>query len=266
MPESMARPEAYERPRLGLGLLRRKTGETLRAFHFKLWLVTLLLAPLPILVGKRLRAMLYRLAGFRIGANSKFLDRATFDALCNPYANLTVGRRSQVGIGCHISLNAPVTIGDDVIFGHYVRIITDTHLVGPSRRRCGERVPLPVVIEDGVWLASNTTVLPGVTIGRGSIVHCGAVVTRSVPPNSVVAGVPARVLRQLPEESPAGAPSVLELMAAAIGAGDPNGLQHDSEKAPEGPGTRHASPGTSVRNAPPPTEEGRHVQGSQYHP
>ena len=248
--------------RLSAGLLRRKTAETLGAFHFKLWLVNLLLAPLPILVGKRLRAMLYRLAGFRIGADSKFLDRATFDALCNPYSNLTIGRRSQVGIGCHFSLNAPVTIGDDVIFGHYVRIITDTHLVGPSRRRCGERIPLPVAIQDGVWLASNTTVLPGVTIGRGSIVCCGAVVTRSVPPNSVVAGVPARVLRQLPSESPAGAPSVLELMAAAIGAGDPNGLQHDWEGKLKRAGARDATLGTSVENAPTPTEEGRHVQGS----
>jgi maltose O-acetyltransferase len=230
--------EISETPRLGLGLLRRKVGEALRAFHFKLWLVNLLLAPLPILVGKRLRAMLYRLAGFRIGADSKFLDRATFDALCNPYPNLSIGRRSQVGIGCHLSLNAPVTIGDDVIFGHYVRIITDTHLVGPSRRRCGERLPLPVAIEDGVWLASNTTVLPGVTIGRGSIVSCGAVVTRSVPPNSVVAGVPARVVRQLPLESPTDGPSALDLTAAAIGAGE------------------------SVGNAPTPAEEGWHVQGS----
>lgn len=262
MPESTARSEPSERPRLGLSLLRRKVGEALRAFHFKLWLVNLLLAPLPILVGKRLRALLYRMAGFRIGADSKFLDRATFDALCNPYSNLAIGRRSQVGIGCHFSLNAPVTIGDDVIFGHYVRIITDTHLVGPSRRRCGERVPLPVTIEDGAWLASNTTVLPGVTIGRGSIVYCGAVVTCSVPPNSVVAGVPARVLRQLPSESPTDASPALDLIAAAIEAGDPNGLQHNSEKALEGSGTRHVSADTSVGNAPTPTEEGCHVQGS----
>jgi maltose O-acetyltransferase len=189
-------------PHLSPALLRRKSAETLVAFHFKLWLANLLLAPLPVLIGKRFRAMVYRLAGFRIGRDSKFLDRAIFDALCNPYPNLSIGRRSQVGIGCHFSLNAPVTIGDNVIFGHYVHIITDTHAIGPGYRRCGDRVPMPVIIGDGVWIASDVTVLPGVTIGAGSVVAGGSLLTRSIPPNSLVAGVPARVLRELPEGAP----------------------------------------------------------------
>ncbi len=208
-----------QRPRLGLRLLRRKVAEALRAFHFKLWFVDLLLGPLPILVGKRFRAGLYRLAGFRIGSDSKFLDHATFDALCNPYPNLRIGQRSQVGIGCHFSLNAPVTVGNDVVFGHYVRIITDNHSLGPSIRRCGERIPLPVVVEDGVWLASNVVLLPGVTIGRGSVVASGAVVSRDVPPNSIVGGVPARVLRTLPEGVPVEPELAQELGAAAVGSG-----------------------------------------------
>lgn len=190
---------AEERPPLSLGLLRRKIAEALGAFHLKLWLANLLLAPLPVLVGKRFRALIYRLAGFRIGPDSKFLDRATFDALCNPYPNLRIGRRSQIGIGCHFSLNASVTIGDNVVFGHYVRIITDKHAIGPAHRRCGERIPLPVAIEDGVWIASDVTILPGVTIGAGSVVAGGAVVANSVPPNSLAGGVPAEVLRELPE-------------------------------------------------------------------
>lgn len=190
----------YERPRLGPSLVRRKLLETVNAFHFKLWLVNLLLAPLPILVGKRFRAALYRLAGFQIGRDSRLLDRVVIDALCNPYANLKVGRRSQFGIGCHISLNAPVTIGDNVIFGHYVRIITDTHSLGPSWRRCGERLPLPVTIEDGAWIASNVVLLPGVRVGSGSVVASGAVVRDDVPADTLVAGVPAAVVRRLPGE------------------------------------------------------------------
>jgi maltose O-acetyltransferase len=185
--------------RITPALLRRKTAEALGAFHFKLWLANILLAPLPLLIGKHLRAAVYSLAGLRIGGNSKFLGNATFDALGDPYANFRMGRRSQVGIGCHFSLNAPVDIGDNVVFGHYVRIITDTHELGPAMRRCGERQPLPVRIEDGVWIASNVTVLPGVTIGSGSVVASGAVVTRSVPANSLVGGVPATVLRELTE-------------------------------------------------------------------
>ena len=188
-----------ERLRVSPEMLRRKTAETMGAFHFKLWLANLLLAPLPVLVGKRFRALVYRLAGFRIGPDSKFLDRAIFDALCNPYSNLRIGRRSQVGIGCHFSLNAPVTIGDNVILGHYVRILTDTHVIGPAHRRCDERMSLAVDIRDGVWIASNVTILPGVEIGAGSVVASGAVVTHSLPPNSFAGGVPAEVLRALPE-------------------------------------------------------------------
>lgn len=193
--------ELEETVRLSPALLRRKAIEALVAFHFKLWLANILLAPLPLLVGKRLRALVYRAASLSIGPDSKFLDRATFDALCNPYPNLRIGRRCQVGIGCHFSLNAPVTIGDNVIFGHYVRIITDSHALGPESRRCGERRPLAVRIEDGVWIASDVTILPGVTIGRGSVVASGSVVTRNLPPNSFAGGVPARVLRELPKEA-----------------------------------------------------------------
>lgn len=189
-----------ERPRLTPGLLLRKVGETFGAFHFKLWLADLLLAPLPLLIGKRFRANVYRLAGFQVGADSKFLDRVVIDALCNPYPNLRIGRRSQVGIGCHFSLNSSVTIGNNVILGHYARIITDTHAIGPAGRRCGERLPQPVMIEDGVWVASNVMILPGVTVGAGSVIASGAVVARDIPPNSLAAGVPAKVLRRLPED------------------------------------------------------------------
>lgn len=191
------------RPPLTPALLRRKVMEELRAFHFKLWLVNLLLRLLPMNAGRRLRALLYRLAGFRIGADCKFLDRAIFDTHENPYPRLILGRRVQIGIGCHFSLNSTVTLGDDVVFGHYVRILTDTHLLGPEARRCGERVAFPVTVEDGVWVASNVTILPGVTIGRGSVVAAGAVVREDVHPNALVAGVPARVVRNLLDQAKA---------------------------------------------------------------
>ena len=58
-------------------------------------------------------------------------------------------------------------------------------------------LPAPIVIGDKVWIGANATVLPGVTIGKGAIVAAGAVVTRDVPPNTIVAGVPARVVREI---------------------------------------------------------------------
>ena len=79
-----------------------------------------------------------------------------------------------------------------------VIIITDDHEIGPPWHRCGDRVARPVVIEDGVWIGARVTLLPGVTIGRGSVVAAGAVVNKDVPPNTLVGGVPARILRTLP--------------------------------------------------------------------
>jgi acetyltransferase-like isoleucine patch superfamily enzyme len=98
----------------------------------------------------------------------------------------------------HLNASAPITIGNRVGIGHHVVIITDSHRLGDASQRLGERLGRPVSIEDGVWIAARVTVLPGVTIGRGSVVAAGAVVTRDVPPNCLVAGVPARVLRELP--------------------------------------------------------------------
>ncbi len=86
---------------------------------------------------------------------------------------------------------APIVIGENVNLGHGVLITTSHHLTGGPERRGGQLEPKPVRIGDGAWLASRVIVLPGVDVGDGAIVGAGAVVTRSVPPHSVVAGVPA---------------------------------------------------------------------------
>jgi acetyltransferase-like isoleucine patch superfamily enzyme len=65
-------------------------------------------------------------------------------------------------------------------------------------RRGGERYSRPVVVEDGVWVGACATILPGVTLGRGSVVAAGALVARDVPPHTLVAGVPARPIKSLP--------------------------------------------------------------------
>ena len=106
----------------------------------------------------------------------------------------------------NISDNAPypssgigrITIGNGVLIGHNVVLSTLNHDPAPARRAWLH--PAPIVIGDRVWIGSNATVLPGVTIGDGAIVAAGAVVTKDVAPNTVVAGVPARLLRPLTEE------------------------------------------------------------------
>lgn len=109
--------------------------------------------------------------------------------------NITLGEGVFINTGCHFLDQGGLTIGDNVLFGSNVVITTVNHDFDPAKRRTV--YPLPVVIGNNVWIGASVTVVPGVTIGDGAIVGAGSVVTKDVPPNTVVAGVPARVLRTL---------------------------------------------------------------------
>ncbi len=122
--------------------------------------------------------------------------------------NLSVGDGTSIPKGSTIyCTDAPLTIGRKVLFGPRPTIITGDHridLVGKyitdvtvADKTVDGVNPFdqPVVIEDDVWCGANVTILKGVTIGRGSVVAAGAVVTKSFPPYSIIGGVPARLLR-----------------------------------------------------------------------
>ena len=112
--------------------------------------------------------------------------------------NITVGKRVFINSGCRFQDQGGVTIGDDVLIGHNTVLATLNHDYSPALR--SSLHPAPIVIENRVWIGSNATILPGVTIGEGAIVAAGAVVSRDVPPNTIVGGVPAKVIRSLTEE------------------------------------------------------------------
>lgn len=123
--------------------------------------------------------------------------------------DIAVGADSFINYDVFIDTSAPVTIGERVAIGPRVTIITGTHDIGGPERRRGESTAAPVVVEDGAWVGASSTILPGVTVGRGAIVGAGAVVTADVEPHTVVAGVPARVVRRLdPASGGPGRPSV----------------------------------------------------------
>ena len=94
-----------------------------------------------------------------------------------------------------------VHIGNHVMVGPHTLITTVTHPLDYRRRQEYVACAQPVVIEDDVWIGGNVTVLPGVTIGQGSVVAAGAVVTQDVPPRTLVGGVPAKVIRELKIEN-----------------------------------------------------------------
>jgi galactoside O-acetyltransferase len=83
------------------------------------------------------------------------------------------------------------------MFGPHVTIATAGHPVHPAARPHGEQFSAPVVIEEDVWVGGHVVIMPGVTIGRGSVIAAGAVVTANVPPMVVAGGVPAKVLRPI---------------------------------------------------------------------
>ncbi|CUM62555.1 uncharacterized protein PRCAT00000107001 [Priceomyces carsonii] len=95
---------------------------------------------------------------------------------------------------------ALIKIGDRVLFGPNVSLITATHPSDPTLRGAEVESALPITIGDNVWLSSNVTVLPGVTIGSGSVIGAGSVINKNIPPNSVVVGIPGKVVKVLKEE------------------------------------------------------------------
>ncbi|AUX47635.1 maltose O-acetyltransferase [Sorangium cellulosum] len=112
-------------------------------------------------------------------------------------SGITIGARSFANFGLVALDGAPITIGDDVLMGPNVQLITATHPVEPEPRRQRWERGKPIKIGNNVWLGTMVIVLPGVTIGDNTVVGAGAVVTRDLPANVLAVGNPARVIRSL---------------------------------------------------------------------
>lgn len=111
---------------------------------------------------------------------------------------------SDISVGLNVFVNQNYTfydlggldIADDVMIGPNLSIITSGHPIEPSERRVFV-IAKPIVIERNVWISAGSTIIGGVTVGENSVVTAGSVVTRDVPPNTLVGGNPARVLRSI---------------------------------------------------------------------
>ncbi|KAF8644034.1 hypothetical protein AX16_008750 [Volvariella volvacea WC 439] len=118
---------------------------------------------------------------------------------CEYGFNITVGDDVLFNAGCTILDVCPVTIGSRTMFGPNVQIYTAEHPLKPEDRNGlrGREWARPIVIGDDCWIGGSAILLPGITIGSGSTVGAGSVVTKDVPPRSVVVGNPARVVRTI---------------------------------------------------------------------
>ncbi|MCK2148055.1 sugar O-acetyltransferase [Marinobacter alexandrii] len=123
---------------------------------------------------------------------------------CDYGSNISLGTKVFFNFNCVVLDVAPVTIGSNTLFGPSVQIYTATHPINAAERRKWLESAKPIMIGSDVWVGGGAIICPGVAIGDRSVIAAGSVVTRDVPPDTVVAGNPARVIRALPPEASEG--------------------------------------------------------------
>lgn len=174
--------------------------EDFQQFRPRLWLAKGLMLPFPLFVMNRFRTQVLRLAGIRIGKGSIVFGMPTIVGGREAALPLKIGENCLLSVQCYFDLAAPVSIDSGANIGPQVMFITGTHLIGEATHRMGELVSAPIRIGEGVWIGARATLLPGVNIGPGAVIAAGALVNRDVLPNTVVAGVPAKTIRDLPPQ------------------------------------------------------------------
>ncbi|WJE17719.1 sugar O-acetyltransferase [Halobacillus sp. ACCC02827] len=140
---------------------------------------------------EQLRELFSELIGKPV--DSSFMLFPPFSTDCGK--NIEIGKRVFINSGCRFQDQGGITIGDGVLVGHNVVLATLNHDKDPAKRSTLH--PAPVHIENDVWIGANATILPGVTIGEGSIIAAGSVVTKDVPPGVMVGGVPANYIKDI---------------------------------------------------------------------
>ena len=144
---------------------------------------------------EELRAFMSRLTGKPVDETFKMFPPFYTDF----WKNITVGKNVFINACFHFQDQCCITLGDNCLVGHNVVFATLNHGFDPEERQ--SLLPAPIVVGRNVWNGSNSTILKGVTIVDNSIIAAGSVVTKDVPANAIVAGVPARFIRSIsPEE------------------------------------------------------------------
>lgn len=136
---------------------------------------------------------------------SKILDKEIQDiAVFTPiYINygkhINIGKNVFINFDCTFLALGGITIEDDVLIGPKVSLITENHPLNPNERK--GLIGKSILIKRNAWLGANTTILPGVTIGENSVVASGAVVSKDVPDNVIVGGIPAKIIKNIDNET-----------------------------------------------------------------
>ena len=150
----------------------------------------------------RKRMVLNKQSGSLYVAEGASLEVDSFDAYAGCRINVNAGARLTLGSG-YMNQDSVIDCFESITVGHHVviseRVVmrdSDNHTIRSLVESSdGQAITSPIIVEDNVWIGMNATILKGVTIGEGSIIAAGSVVTRSIPPHCLAAGVPAKVIK-----------------------------------------------------------------------
>lgn len=139
-----------------------------------------------------LRKVLLTFLGIKFGLLTSIKGGSYFAG-----GGLTTQEKCYINRNCYFDFTGKINFGSNVVVGHGVSFITAHHEIGNISCRAGKVKGLSIVVGDGVWIGANATILPGITIDKGAIIAAGAVVTKNVNSHTIVAGVPAKVIKEL---------------------------------------------------------------------
>lgn len=163
-----------------------------------LWLANIFstLSPQTRLFG--LRRRFFQLGGVNVAPTAKICGTARIAS-----KNVSIGEGTWLGAGAEIAAayKSPVTIGARCDIAPGVMFVTGSHEMGDAERRAGEGTSAPIIIGDGTWIGTRATFIAGAAVGAGSMVDAGSLVRGEFPPNSLIAGVPARVIRSFEDDT-----------------------------------------------------------------
>lgn len=143
---------------------------------------------------KRQRKLFSRLTGKAVDESFSIFP----PFYCDCGKNITVGKNVFINSGCCFQDQGGIVVGDGTLIGQQVVLATINHDLTPDKRR--DNLLSPIVIGRNVWIGAHATVLAGVTVGDNAVIAAGAVVTKDVPKNAVVGGVPARLIKYIDEK------------------------------------------------------------------
>ncbi len=179
---------------------KRSSGLIFIGRHCKIWYCHKITSGKTITIGDNVEINALCVEGVRLGNNVTILRNTVIECtgnIKNMGVGLVIGDDVGISQNCFIQVRGKVTIGSHVMFGPNVSIFSENHgfndLVMPMISQ--PTVRGEVIIEDDVWLGTRSVILSGVRIGKGSIIAAGALVNRDIPPYSIVAGVPGKVIK-----------------------------------------------------------------------